>query len=143
MVKRSRKDLFVTQPPLFFDTPKPRGLSRGALNVPRYRQDYLERREMEEQQIKRCITCKIVKPYSEFYSLTESRNLRLHTVGGVTNECKRQEREEDGERQDRQAIQACSQPMHWQVFDVQRLFCHWQTLVECGSFSTADTQLQL
>jgi hypothetical protein len=87
-VKRSRKDLFVTQPPLFFDTPKARGLSRGAINVPRYRADYLERREMEEQQIKRCSTCKVVKPYSEFYTLTESRNLRVHTVGGVTNECK-------------------------------------------------------
>ena len=44
---------------------------------------YLERRAMEVQQIKRCDTCRIVKPYSEFYA---SRG--LHTVGGVTNSCK-------------------------------------------------------
>lgn len=80
MVKRKRPTDIVQ--PQLNGFERPRALSRGYAHDPLYR----ERRELAEQGLKRCITCAVIKPFSNFYAYTSARKDRC--VGGVTNECK-------------------------------------------------------
>jgi Recombination endonuclease VII len=84
LVKAPRKPSAATQMSLFPEKQSSvRRFSRAWVGDPAY----MERREMEAHRMKRCITCKTVKPYGEFgvVPLSSAKN---KTIGGVWNECK-------------------------------------------------------
>lgn len=99
IVKTPRKPASATQLALFSDRlslfteripkSKPRYVRSAETKALIYGPAYQERIAMEPQRIKRCNTCKVVKPYNEFYVLPPSsiRN-GARCVGGVHNTCK-------------------------------------------------------